>query len=154
MFAPWRSQNPVRKTWVSDYWKIIHCFPSRDARQGESCWGKNIPIPLTRLRRLEFTKSYNSRHIRWSIHVHSNSDQSMGKGGRGNAHVMASLRGRTQEVGEFNKAKSPGSRTSQWKISSRYLPHLTWIHFIEGTFYDSLYATDLRMIVNKDSRRT
>ena len=24
MFAPWRSQNPVRKTWVSDYWKIIH----------------------------------------------------------------------------------------------------------------------------------
>ena len=26
MFAPWRSQNPVRKTWVSDYWKIIHCM--------------------------------------------------------------------------------------------------------------------------------
>ena len=26
MFAPWRSQNPVRKTWVSDYWKIIHCL--------------------------------------------------------------------------------------------------------------------------------
>ena len=25
MFAPWRSQNPVRKTWISDYWKIIHC---------------------------------------------------------------------------------------------------------------------------------
>ena len=24
MFAPWRSQNPVRKTWISDYWKIIH----------------------------------------------------------------------------------------------------------------------------------
>ena len=24
MFAPWRSQNPVRKTWASDYWKIIH----------------------------------------------------------------------------------------------------------------------------------
>ena len=24
MFAPWRSQNPVRKTWVSGYWKIIH----------------------------------------------------------------------------------------------------------------------------------
>ena len=24
MFAPWRSQNPLRKTWVSDYWKIIH----------------------------------------------------------------------------------------------------------------------------------
>ena len=24
MFAPWRSQNPVRKTRVSDYWKIIH----------------------------------------------------------------------------------------------------------------------------------
>ena len=24
MFAPWRSQNPVCKTWVSDYWKIIH----------------------------------------------------------------------------------------------------------------------------------
>ena len=23
MFAPWRSQNPVRKTWVSGYWKII-----------------------------------------------------------------------------------------------------------------------------------
>ena len=26
MFAPWRSQNPVRKTWVSDYWKIIHWY--------------------------------------------------------------------------------------------------------------------------------
>ena len=24
MFAPWRSHNPVRKTGVSDYWKIIH----------------------------------------------------------------------------------------------------------------------------------
>ena len=23
MFAPWRSQNPVRKTRVSGYWKII-----------------------------------------------------------------------------------------------------------------------------------
>ena len=28
MFAPWRSHNPVRKTWVSDYWKIIHWFYS------------------------------------------------------------------------------------------------------------------------------
>ena len=28
MFAPWRSQNPVRKTWVSDYWKIIHLVHS------------------------------------------------------------------------------------------------------------------------------
>ena len=37
---------------------------------------------------------------------------------------------------------------------SRYLPHITWIHFIEGTFYDSLYAICLRMIVNKDSLLT
>ena len=29
MFAPWRSQNPVRKTWVSDYWKIIHSLYAR-----------------------------------------------------------------------------------------------------------------------------
>ena len=32
MFAPWRSQNPVRKTWVSDYWKIIHCVPNTDKK--------------------------------------------------------------------------------------------------------------------------
>ena len=37
---------------------------------------------------------------------------------------------------------------------SRYLPHITWIHFIEGTFYDSLYAICLRMIVNKDNLLT
>ena len=30
MFAPWRSQNPVRKTWVSDYWKIIHSSTLED----------------------------------------------------------------------------------------------------------------------------
>ena len=32
MFAPWRSQNPVLKTWVSDYWKIIHyCIGQKSA---------------------------------------------------------------------------------------------------------------------------
>ena len=28
MFAPWRSQNPARKTWISDYWKIIRWNPA------------------------------------------------------------------------------------------------------------------------------
>ena len=58
-----------------------------------------------------------------------------------------SLAGRTQGMGEFNKAKCPGSSVSQWKILSSYLPHITWIHFIEGNFYDSLYAICLCMIV-------
>ena len=26
MFAPWQSQNPVRKTLVSGYWKIVHHY--------------------------------------------------------------------------------------------------------------------------------
>ena len=30
MFAPLRFQNPVRKTWVSDYWKIIRLAEFRD----------------------------------------------------------------------------------------------------------------------------
>ena len=30
-------------------------------------------------------------------------------------------------------------------------PTITWIHFIERTFYDSLYAICLRMILNKDN---
>ena len=37
---------------------------------------------------------------------------------------------------------------------SRYLPHITWINFLEGTFYDNLYAICFHMIVNKDNLLT
>ena len=33
MLAPWRSQNPLHKTWVSDYWKIIHSAPFLNSRE-------------------------------------------------------------------------------------------------------------------------
>ena len=37
MFAPWRSQNHVRKTWVSDYWKITLLYVYNDLGQILEC---------------------------------------------------------------------------------------------------------------------
>ena len=40
MFVPWWSHNPVRKTWVSDYLKIIHWFYSFFWNYSFSYWLK------------------------------------------------------------------------------------------------------------------